>query len=248
MAEAPRTPIRTSVVIPVHNEEDMVADTCSGVLAAMTDWDGGVEIVLVENGSSDRTWEIVAELQRTHPEVRALQEEMADYGNAVRAGLRAAAGEWAVVFDCDLWDESFARSAVDVLENDPRCAVVVASKTHPESSDDRSPFRRAGTRVFTFVVRSLCGLQVSDTHGMKVVALNRSAEQLAACRLVGHVFDTELILRLERAGFTAGELPCRVRELRPARSSYLSRVPSALSDVWRLRRMLAREARAPRRR
>lgn len=238
MAESPRT----SVVIPVHNEEGMVEDTCNGVLAAMRGWDGGVEIVLVENGSSDRTWEIVSELQRNHPEIRAIREELADYGNAVRAGLLAAKGEWAVVFDCDLWDEAFASAAVAALKNDVRCAVVVASKTHPDSSDDRSPFRRAGTRVFTFVVKSMCGLKVSDTHGMKVVALKRGAEQLTACKLVGHVFDTELILRLERAGFTTGELPCRVRELRPARSSYLSRVPSALSDVWRLRRMLAREA------
>lgn len=222
----------------------MVEDTCNGILSAMGSWDGGIEVVLVENGSSDRTWEIISELQRSHPEIRALRETMADYGNAVRAGLLAATGEWAVVFDCDLWDEAFAKAAVTALENDPRCAVVVASKTHPESSDDRSAFRRAGTRVFTFVVRSMCGLRVSDTHGMKVIALKRCAEQLAACKLVGHVFDTELILRLERDGFTAGELPCRVRELRPARSSYLSRVPSALSDVWRLRRMLAQEARS----
>jgi glycosyltransferase involved in cell wall biosynthesis len=235
---------RTSVIIPVHNEEALLADTCRGVLQAMASWPGAIELVLVENGSSDNTFQLAAELAVAHPEVVVFQESIADYGNAVRRGLLEARGEWSVVFDCDLWDATFAAAAITMMEQQQDVAVVVASKTHPESSDERSAFRRLGTFVFTKLVQTMCGLSVSDTHGMKVFATNRAAPALNACKLISHVFDTELIVRLERSGFKAGELPCSVRELRPARSSYLSRVPSALHDVWKLRRLLASEARA----
>jgi glycosyltransferase involved in cell wall biosynthesis len=231
-----------SFVIPVHNEQELLERTAAGVLAAAEAVFPGVELLLVENGSKDRTWELCQQLAASDPRVRVLREPVGDYGNAVKAGLRAATGDMAVVFDCDLWDMQFAQDAVEVLRSS-NAAVVVASKTMAGSADERSLLRKAGTAVFTAVVRAMCGLRASDTHGMKAIALSKVSDELAACRLAGHVFDTELIVRCERAGFPTAELPCVVREEREARTGYLSRVPSALRDVWRLRRMLAVEAR-----
>ena len=235
---------RTSVVIPIHNEESLLAATCQGVLQEMGHWEGGIQVVLVENGSTDNTMQVAKALSEAHPEIEVFQEQLADYGNAVRRGLLEARGEWTVVFDCDLWDVEFAEAAIEMMRQQPNTAVVVASKTHPDSSDDRSAFRRLGTFAFTHLVKAMCGLSVSDTHGMKVFSTQRSATALRECKLISHVFDTELIVRLERSGFKAGELPCSVQELRPARSSYLSRVPSALRDVWKLRVLLASETRS----
>jgi glycosyltransferase involved in cell wall biosynthesis len=231
-----------SIVVPVHNEEALLERTATGILEAFTGLGRAFELVLVENGSTDRTWEICLALTERDARVKVLREQVGDYGNAVKAGLRGAAGEVAVVFDCDLWDLEFARQAIEKLETTD-AAVVVASKTLLGSADERSALRRAGTYVFTRVVRAMCGLQASDTHGMKAVAISKVREELTACQLAGHVFDTELIVRCERSGFVTAELPCVVREEREARTGYLSRVPSALRDVWRLRRMLAAEQR-----
>jgi hypothetical protein len=57
------------------------------------------------------------------------------------------------------------------------------------------------------------------------------------------LFDTELILRVERAGLGTGEIPVAVHELRPARSSFLSRVPRTLRGLCTLRIALWREGR-----
>lgn len=230
-----------SIVIPVHNEEQLLERTAQGVLEAGAAAWGAIELVLVENGSKDRTWELCQQLAHDS-RVVVLREPIGDYGNAVKAGLRAAKGDIAVVFDCDLWDMTFATGAVQLLK-DTGHAVVVASKTMQGSHDERGLFRRTGTAVFTAVVKAMCGLQASDTHGMKVIALHKVRAELAACQLAGHVFDTELIVRSERAGFVTAELPCVVREEREARTGYLSRVPSALKDVWKLRQMLAAETR-----
>lgn len=230
-----------SIVIPVHNEEVLLERTANGVLAAAGAAWGEIELVLVENGSKDRTWEI-CQMLSADPRVVVLREQVGDYGNAVKAGLRGSRGDVAVVFDCDLWDMTFATGAVELLHNTEH-AVVVASKTMQGSQDERGFFRRAGTAVFTWVVKAMCGLRASDTHGMKAIALHKLRDELRACKLAGHVFDTELIVRSERAGFVTAELPCVVREEREARTGYLSRVPSALRDVWRLRRLLKTESR-----
>jgi dolichol-phosphate mannosyltransferase len=234
-------PASVSFVLPAHNEADIIADTVHAV-AAIGDRAGWeYEIVVVENGSTDTTWELVTVLARTLPTLRAVRSDVADYGAALATGLRHATNDVAVVFDCDLYDDEFAYQAYDSLAKNERAAVVVASKRHPDSHDTRPLLRRAGTAVFTAVLHRMCGLRASDTHGMKAVALHRVRTLVSACRSTGHCFDTELVLRAERDSWEIVELPCNVEELRPARSSYLSRVPSALMQAWQLRRMLGDE-------
>jgi dolichyl-phosphate beta-glucosyltransferase len=233
-----------SFVIPVHNEEALVEATAAAVVAIGERLGDPFELCLVENGSHDQTWEIITHLERRDPRIRALRTPVASYGDAVRFGLEHAAAGVVVVFDCDLYDEGFARDALAMVAADAQVAAVVASKNHAESADERSALRRAGTKVYTALVKALVGLSVSDTHGMKVVAVERVRDELAACCCGAHVFDTELIVRAERAGKRIVELPCVVRELRPARTGFLSRVPSALADLWRMRRSLRAERRS----
>ena len=227
-----------SVVIPIHNEEDLLETTVSGVLSRFRSIGEPIELILVENGSHDKTMELAEKLQAQYPEVRVVQESVANYGAALRRGLIESGSEMTVVFDCDLWDVEFVQAALTMLRQDANLGVVVASKVHKDSRDERSRFRRAGTKVFTAIVRRACGLKVSDTHGMKVFATSRIGHLIAECLFNDHVFDTELIVRLERAGFGSADLPCTVAEMRPPRFGFLRRIPSALGDVIRLRRAL----------
>jgi hypothetical protein len=97
--------------------------------------------------------------------------------------------------------------------------------------------------VFSTVLRVVFRLSVSDTHGMK--AMRRAAVDPIArdCRFGQDLFDTELILRAERAGLTAAEIPVVVRELRPARTSIARRVPRTLVGLVKLRYALWRDRR-----
>jgi hypothetical protein len=102
------------------------------------------------------------------------------------------------------------------------------------------------TWVFTTILRVAFGLRVSDTHGMK--AMRRAAVEPFAeqCFSGQDLFDTELILRIERAGLGTSEIAVAVHELRPARSSFLSRVPRTLRGLCTLRMALWKESRAQR--
>jgi hypothetical protein len=99
------------------------------------------------------------------------------------------------------------------------------------------------TLVFSTILRVGFGLTVSDTHGMKVLRCAPLVPLAEVCRFGTDLFDTELILRAERAGLKAGEVPVVVQELRPSRSSIAKRIPRTIANLVRLRIALWQERR-----
>jgi len=199
------------------------------------------EIVVVENGSADDTAAIANRLAGEYPEVRALSLAEADYGRALRAGLLAASGDVVVNFDVDFCDLGFLDRAVPLVEADGGPAVVVGSKRTAGSADTRDWQRRVITGVFSSLLRYGFGLTVSDTHGVKAMRREAMAPLARHCRNGADLFDTELILRAERAGLRAAEVPVEVVEKRPARSSIRARIPRTVKGLAALRLALWRE-------
>jgi glycosyltransferase AglD len=194
-----------------------------------------------ENGSTDGTLALARELAEKYPEVRVDHLPEPDYGRALHAGLTAARGDIVVNFDVDHYDLAFLDVAVARIENAHGPAIVVGSKRSAGARDDRPALRKLVTATFALLLRVLFGLRVSDTHGMK--ALDRSVIEPVArrCRFGKDLFDTELILRAERAGLRTDEVPITVVERRPARTSIFRRVPRTLFGLARLRVALWRD-------
>jgi glycosyltransferase involved in cell wall biosynthesis len=226
--------------MPAHNEAALLDETVGQILRGVRARGLAVEVLVVENGSTDATRTVAADLAGREPEVVVRSRPVADYGEAIRDGILAAAGDVVVLFDVDYYDLDFLDRALARLES---AAIVVGSKRAPGTSDTRPWPRRAVTAVFATILQVGFRVSVSDTHGMKL--MQRSAvEPLARrCRTGADLFDTELILRAEQAGLVVAELPVTVRELRPSRTPILRR---AIRTVWgliRLRVILFRESR-----
>jgi glycosyltransferase involved in cell wall biosynthesis len=232
-----------SVVMPAFNEAEILATSVKDVVAAMRGRSRSFELIIVENGSTDRTLEIANDVASSFPEVRVEHRDDADYGQALRAGLLIAAGDAVVNFDTDYYDVDFLDAAAARVLAPGGPAIVVGSKRAEGATDTRSPVRKAATAVFSTLLRVVFRLKVSDTHGMK--AMRRAAvEPLARkCKFGQDLFDTELILRAERAGLATAEIPVDVHELRPARTSIVRRVPRTLLGLAKLRYTLWRDRR-----
>jgi glycosyltransferase involved in cell wall biosynthesis len=234
-----------TVVMPAHNERDYLAASVGRVVDGLRKRAEPFEIVVVENGSTDETAGVARRLADEHPEVRTLSLPVADYGAALRAGILAAWSEWVVVFDVDYVDLGFLSEARD-LAGGGRAAIVVGSKRSPGAEDRRNPFRRLITAGFTLLLRIAFGLRVSDTHGLKLLHAPQVHPLVERTRYGKEIFDTELILRAERSGLTVRELPVRVEDQRPPRSSILRRIPRTLTGLARLRATLWKEQLADR--
>jgi glycosyltransferase involved in cell wall biosynthesis len=232
--------VSLSVVMPAHNEAVLLESSVDEVVDGLRSRGEPFEVIVVENGSQDATPAIANRLAADHAEVRVATLHRADYGRALRTGLLAAAGDVVVNFDVDYTDLGFLDAVVVRLAQAEPPAIIVGSKRAPGAHDRRSWPRRFVTWGFSQVLQLGFGLRVSDTHGMKAQNRTLVLPIAEACRSHGELFDTELILRAERAGLQVEELPVTVAERRPSRTSITRRALRTVVGLVRLRVTLAR--------
>jgi glycosyltransferase involved in cell wall biosynthesis len=233
-----------SVVMPAHNEASYLESAVREVHDGLRERGHDLEILVVENGSTDDTLGIARRLADAFPPVRVSSRPVADYGAALRDGLLAARGDLVVTFDVDYYDLAFADDALRSLAGPPPApAIVVGSKRAPGARDQRPWPRRLVTTVFSWLLRVVFSLSVSDTHGMKAMRRSEVAPILEQCRFRTDLFDTELVIRSERAGLEVAELPVTAQERRPSRTPIWRRVPRTVLGMFVLRVALWREAR-----
>ena len=96
-----------SVVIPVYNEESILQEAVSQLVYELDELPWGYEVVLAENGSTDRTVEIAERLGKEIPSVRTFSIGEPNYGKALREGILRARGIYVVCDEIDLCDTSF---------------------------------------------------------------------------------------------------------------------------------------------
>jgi glycosyltransferase involved in cell wall biosynthesis len=224
-----------TVVMPAYNEAAFLEQSVHDVAAGLGARGEPYEILVVENGSTDGTLDLARRLATEDGVVRALHRPAPDYGDALRAGLLDARGDVVVNFDVDYYDLEFLADAVDRVRVPGGPSIVVASKRGEGSTDERPLRRRLVTLTFSALLHAGFGLGVSDTHGMKAMRRADVVGLAEQCRFGIDLFDTELILRAERAGLAVAELPAHVEERRPARTSIWARVPRTLWGLVRLR-------------
>ena len=126
---------KLSVVVPCYNEQDgiprllSVLDDVRGLLNAY-DW----EVVFVDDGSRDLTWEILEAARQTHPELRTIRHEVnRGLGAALRTGFQHATGDLVASIDSDCTYDP--REIVDMARMIGEGAdVVIASPYHPDGA------------------------------------------------------------------------------------------------------------------
>jgi polyisoprenyl-phosphate glycosyltransferase len=94
-----------SIVSPVYQAENILAELIQRIKLALSSLNYKFEILLVDDGSLDKSWQKIVELSKTHPEIKGYKLSR-NFGQhyAITAGLDQSQGEWIVVMDCDLQD------------------------------------------------------------------------------------------------------------------------------------------------
>jgi glycosyltransferase involved in cell wall biosynthesis len=224
-----------SVVIPVHNEADYLPEALVELFQELATVAADTTVLIAENGSTDGTADEVKKLMQQYPSLSLISLPTPDYGAAMRDGFLATTGDWAVNFDIDYFSGDFLNT---VLEVGIGADIVLASKRAEGADDRRSPFRRFGTWTFNQILQFGLGSEVSDTHGMKAVRRSVVSDVVPRVRSTQDLFDTELVVRAERAGYRIVEVPAVVEEKRATKTGLITRVPRTLRGIAAIRKTL----------
>lgn len=229
-----------SIVIPVYNEEGILREAVTDLLAGLDSvraalgWpELGFEILIAENGSTDRTVELAEHLANEMPEVRTFSLGEPNYGKALRRGILEARGTWVICEEIDLCDLDFHRRALEHLRHGD-ADMVVGSKAMKGASDHRPLFRRAATRVLNGMLRVALDFRGTDTHGLKAFHRETLLPIVEQCVIDRDLFASELVIRAGRAGLHVLEIPIRLDEKRPPAINLVRRVPNVLRGMAKL--------------
>ena len=196
-----------SIVIPAHNEERRLIPTLEKVSAFLRRQPYSSEVLVVENGSVDRTYEVATEYARNWAALRVLREVRRGKGLAVRRGMIEAQGQFRFLCDADL------SMPIDQVQRflPPTLAdfdVAIATREAAESVVIGPPRRRRMGRVFNRLVRwaALPGLR--DTQcGFKCFRIEAANSIFRRQRLEGMTFDVEVLVIARRLGYRIAEVP-----------------------------------------
>ncbi len=222
-----------TVVIPVYNEEGILVSSVLSLREQLKELGMSFEILLAENGSSDRTVELCRELHEKYPDVDFFSVDEPNYGKALKEGILRARGTIVVCDEIDLGDMDFYRRAVDrLLAGD--ATMVVGSKVLAGAEDTRPLFRRVATVVYNTMLRALLHFHGTDTHGMKAFRRDLLVGTAGRCVVDKDVFASELVIRAEQERQPVVEIPVRVVEKRRPSINLIRRVPNVLRNITRL--------------
>lgn len=198
---------RLSLVIPAYNEEARLPETVRLVAGWVAAQPYGVEVLLVNNNSRDRTRAIGLEAAAAHPFLRLLDEPRQGKGAAVRTGVLAAAGEFVFVADCDfsMPIEEIAKFLPPALDD---YEVAIGSREAPGARRfDEPPHRHLMGRVFNLLVKWIAVPGLQDTQcGFKCFRRDAARALFAAQTDDGWAFDVEILYLARRFHYRIREV------------------------------------------
>ena len=199
-----------SIILPAYNEGVRIGATLDSLLAYIRKRDWDAEVIVVNDGSTDNTAELVRLRAQSDPSLRLLENPgNRGKGYSVRHGMLQANGDIALFSDADLSspieeaDKLFAAIAggADVAIGSRWLNTDLQLRPQPL-------YRRVFGRIFNLALRLILGLNFKDTQcGFKAFT-RRSAQAIFPLQQIERWgFDPELLFIAEKQGFTVEEIP-----------------------------------------
>ena len=230
-----------SAVLPAYNEEENIAQAVSDTADALDALNADYEIIVVDDGSRDRTAEIVKSLQQDYPQLRLIEHAVnRGYGGALRSGFAAATKDLVFLNASDLqFDPREIENLLPLLKE--------AEIVNPYRAARQDPWHRKlnamGWNVlmrllFGYVARDIdCGFKLFRREVLEQVNLTTDSALL----------DTQLLVGAKKRGFRIAEVPVthRPRTAGSQTGANLEVIVRAFQELlrywWDLRQELAQE-------
>ena len=202
-----------SIVIPAYNEESRLGASLKKIISYLDKQGRRFEIIVVDDGSSDRTVQTVKETAEKLDRATFVQilENGTNQGKgySVRRGMLAASGECALLTDADLSTpiDQIIKLELEVIQKE--CHIAFGSRDLQDSEiyKHQSLFRETGGKIFNLVMRLVTGLPYRDTQcGFKLFNMQFCRALFKQQRLTNYAYDVEILYLARTRGLSVREI------------------------------------------
>lgn len=195
-----------SIIIPAYNEDGNLTGTVREVLDALGDRFGGYEILIVNDGSKDRTGEVAEALAAGNPRIKVLHNSPnMGFGYSYQRGVQAATCDYVGFFP---GDDCLPAECIAAVFDQVGKADIISHYT--SNLEVRLPMRRVISRTYTWLMNTLFGLHLSYFNGPTIQ--RREIIQSVKTSTHGFAFLSEIMVRLIRSGHSYRQIGTPIRE------------------------------------
>ncbi len=230
-----------SLIIPAYNEEGRIGPGLKAIVEYATATQLSLEVIVVDDGSTDDTATLAGALLRMAPNVSGRvtrSRQNRGKGYAVRAGLTAARAPYAVFSDADLSTpiEELPRLLSTLESGEADLAFGSRALDRSLIGVHQSRFRELAGRAFNVVLRMATALPFKDTQcGFKAFRMSVCRPLIEAGTIDGFGFDIELLYEAHRAGLRIREIPVRWNHRDGSKVNMLRDGLRMLRDIYTVR-------------
>jgi dolichyl-phosphate beta-glucosyltransferase len=226
-----------SIIIPAYNEERRLPTTLEQARQFLEKQTYPAEVLVVENGSHDRTFQIAEAFAGQYPRFRAIQEAERGKGRAVKRGMLEARGQYRFMCDADLSmpiDE--INRFIPPLQAD--FDLAIGSREAPGAIRYNEPFyRHLGGRLINLTIRLLALPGMQDTQcGFKCFRAEVAEDLFGSLTLGGWSFDVELLYIARKRGYRFTEIPIPWYFMAESKVSLIQDTLKMVLDILTIRR------------
>jgi glycosyltransferase involved in cell wall biosynthesis len=203
-----QTPLHLSIIIPAFNEEHRLGQSLLEVTGYCDTLGYPVEVIVVDDGSADRTAAIVEEQMQVCDYLRLHRVRHSGKGHACKQGVKVARGSWLLLCDADLAVPINAIASFEPLLTSGAEIVIASRELKGAKRIGEPEHRHIMGRIFNWVVRTIAVRGITDTQcGFKCFRHDVAGELFGRQTIAGWGFDVELLLVARRLGFRIEEVP-----------------------------------------
>lgn len=237
-----------SVVIPAYNESDKITSTLTQVVGFMPTFTESYEVLVVDDGSSDNTADLVEAYSKEHPEIRVIRNPHKGKGPSIWTGVMESSGKYIYLADADLAApiSEIKKFSVWIKEHD--FDLVIASREGLGAKRVGEPFyRHIMGRVFNFIVQVILLPGMKDTQcGFKLFKSNVAKDIFERLTIYGPeakerkkpylgAFDVEVLFLAKKLGYKIKQVPIVWTYVKTTRLNPLSDSFNMARDVVKVR-------------